>query len=109
MIYHVYRCYDICNDYNRNNNIESCDCVRVPGSEDGEYKEDGTYNHIPTAFIRVIFRGSSMLPSLQPKGKKKGKGKGKGKGKAAKAPAVIDGISVDDMTKEQVGKCMVQC
>ena len=36
--------------------------------------------------------------SLQPK-----KGKGKGKGKAAKAAsAVIDGVSTDDMTTEQV-------
>lgn len=41
---------------------------------------------------------------MQPKGgKKKGKGKGKGKGKAKKESAVIDGISTEDMTKEQVG------
>ena len=40
--------------------------------------------------------------SEQPKGGKK-KGKGKGKGGAAKAAsAVIDGISTDDMTREQV-------
>ena len=42
--------------------------------------------------------------SLQPPKKKKGKGKGKkGKKKAAKATAIIDGISTEDMTKEQVG------
>ncbi|XP_064393127.1 dynein regulatory complex subunit 4-like [Halichondria panicea] len=36
-------------------------------------------------------------------GKKKGKGKGKGKkGKAPKKAAVIDGISTEDMTKEQL-------
>lgn len=44
----------------------------------------------------------SMFP-LQPPKKKKGKGKkGKGKGKA-KASAIIDGLSTEDMTKEQVG------
>ena len=44
---------------------------------------------------RVVY-----VVSLQPK---KGKGKGKGKGKAAKAAsAVIDGVSTDDMTTEQV-------
>lgn len=41
---------------------------------------------------------------MQPKGgKKKGKGKGKGKGKAKKESAVIDGLSTEDMSKEQVG------
>ena len=41
---------------------------------------------------------------VQPPKKKKGKGKGKGKKgkKAAKATAIIDGISTEDMTKEQV-------
>lgn len=39
----------------------------------------------------------------QPPKKKKGKGKGKGKGKKkAKATAIIDGLSTEDMTKEQV-------
>ena len=38
---------------------------------------------------------------MQPKGGKK-KGKGKGKGKAKKESAVIDGLSTEDMSKEQV-------
>ena len=43
---------------------------------------------------------SGCASLLQPK---KGKGKGKGKGKAAKAAsAVVDGVSTDDMTREQV-------
>ncbi|CAI7993563.1 Dynein regulatory complex subunit 4 [Geodia barretti] len=40
---------------------------------------------------------------------KKGKGKGKGKGKAAKAAsAVIDGVSTDDMTTEQLQEHVVR-
>ena len=50
--------------------------------------------------LRKLF----FLCTVQPKGKKKGKGKGKGKGKAA--AAVIDGISTDDMTREQVHMCV---
>lgn len=42
-----------------------------------------------------------MLFLKPPKKKKKGKGKGKKKGKA-KAPTIIDGLSTEDMTKEQV-------
>ena len=39
---------------------------------------------------------------FQPKGKgKKGKGKGKGKGKAKKESPIIDGVSTEEMTKEQ--------
>ncbi len=44
-----------------------------------------------------------------PKQKKKGKGKGKKGKKAAKATAIIDGISTEDMTKEQVGVVKRNC
>jgi hypothetical protein len=45
-----------------------------------------------------------MTCILQPPKKKSGKGKKKGKksGKA-KSPTVIDGISTEEMSKEQVG------
>ena len=49
--------------------------------------------------VRKLF----FLLTLQPKGKKKGKGKGKA---AKAASAVIDGISTDDMTREQVTMCV---
>ncbi|XP_065915362.1 dynein regulatory complex subunit 4-like [Dysidea avara] len=39
---------------------------------------------------------------MPPKKAKKGKGKGKGKGKAKKESPVIDGVSVEDMSKEQL-------
>lgn len=43
---------------------------------------------------------------MKPKGNKKakGKGKGKGKGKAGKAPLVLDGTPVENMTREEVGE-----
>ena len=44
-------------------------------------------------------------PLLQPPKKKGKKGKGKGKGKKSaksKTPTVIDGVSTEEMTKEQV-------
>ena len=52
----------------------------------------------------MISRGIMFGSFVQPKGKGKGKGKkGKGKGKGkGKASAVIDGISTEEMTKEQV-------
>ena len=37
-----------------------------------------------------------------PKKKDKGKGKGKGKGGSGRAQAVIDGIPISSMTKEQL-------
>lgn len=44
---------------------------------------------------------------MPPKPKKKKKGKGKGKGKA-KASAIIDGLSTEDMTKEQLEEHVVR-
>ena len=37
-----------------------------------------------------------------PKKKEKGKGKGKGKGGSGRAQAVIDGVPISNMTKEQL-------
>lgn len=58
-----------------------------------------------TAYCTPRLHNYLSLSMAQPKGKRKGKGKGKGKGGGkggGKAVTVIDGISTEDMTKEQV-------